>query len=110
MVEVSCVIYFLHLLLFRGKIYNGKPAIKGHLDTNFKCKNTKKIHLLWAPYAPKDTAAAPEMPANLTKGLPWITKFLNDGISEGKINGYEVISLVGMLDMVWRSFGYPQMI
>ena len=50
------------------------------------------------------------MPANLTKGLPWITKFLNDGISEGKINDSEVISLVGMLDMVWRSFGYPQMI
>lgn len=50
------------------------------------------------------------MPANLTKGLPWMTKLLNDGISEGKINGSEVISLVGMLDMVWRSFGYPQMI
>ena len=33
-------------------------------------------HLLWAPYAPKDTAAAPESPANLTNGDPWITKLL----------------------------------
>ena len=34
------------------------------------------MHLLWAPYAPKDTAAAPERPANLTNGEPWITKLL----------------------------------
>ena len=89
------------------------------------------MHLLWAPYAPKDTAAAPERPANLTNGEPWITKLLKLkkiktntkkilkslvslkiylGISAGRINGSEMTSLVVKLGMVWRSFGYSKMI